>query len=517
MKKHVIVLLFIIIVSLIYCNIFAQNLKAVSAGVAVYPPGLGWDVYFCDDDAEAVKDYLINHQKWNSSYINLKLNSGATKNDILNAIDAMPTSSSYNNLFFYSGHGDEDGLKPYDWSGNARIDGDDLEDAFSNNGAKYAAFLNACKSGIFTSMSEGFISTSCSNTQLSYGADEGLGFYTLAMVNGLKNNSADSNSDGVITALELHTYIGENIETYDESQTPQYKNNSSIGTSFTFRFPKPTGLSSSLSGKDVQLSWNSVSGASGYKVYMGTSSGSYSQSYSSATTSYTVTDLSYNTTYYFAVTAYNDASESYYSSEVSETTPVMIATISGPSTRSSNQSGTWTANVGGGTSPFSYQWYQYFPPLEGQEVVVGEWIILHGETSQTLTCADIRDFKLKVRVIDTIPDSVYSPEFYVTIHLDKRSITSATNLVPKKFDISQNYPNPFNPSTDIKFQLPEASKVTLKVYDMLGREVAELINGNRNAGYHSVTFNAVNLPSGVYIYKIRAGKFTDVKKMILMK
>lgn len=101
------------------------------------------------------------------------------------------------------------------------------------------------------------------------------------------------------------------------------------------------------------------------------------------------------------------------------------------------------------------------------------------------------------------------------------SITSTgteQGLIPEDFELSQNFPNPFNPSTILKFGLPEASEVHLVVYDMLGREVAVLVNGKEmNAGYHEVTFNASQLASGVYFYRINAGDFSQIKKMLLMK
>jgi len=89
--------------------------------------------------------------------------------------------------------------------------------------------------------------------------------------------------------------------------------------------------------------------------------------------------------------------------------------------------------------------------------------------------------------------------------------------IPEAFSLSQNYPNPFNPTTNIKFAIPQASFVTLKVYDMLGREVASLISENMTAGSYTVDWNALNFTSGVYFYKISAGNFTDTKRMVLVK
>ncbi|MCK5088276.1 MAG: T9SS type A sorting domain-containing protein, partial [Melioribacteraceae bacterium] len=91
------------------------------------------------------------------------------------------------------------------------------------------------------------------------------------------------------------------------------------------------------------------------------------------------------------------------------------------------------------------------------------------------------------------------------------------NLIPDEFAISQNYPNPFNPSTTINFSIPKQSNVVLKVYDILGSEVATLFEGAKNAGNYEVDFNASNLASGMYIYTLRAGDFTTSKKMMLLK
>ncbi|MDP3684246.1 MAG: T9SS type A sorting domain-containing protein, partial [Ignavibacteria bacterium] len=89
--------------------------------------------------------------------------------------------------------------------------------------------------------------------------------------------------------------------------------------------------------------------------------------------------------------------------------------------------------------------------------------------------------------------------------------------VPAEFSLSQNYPNPFNPSTTINWRMAASSYVTLKVYDVLGKEVTTLVNNELEAGSHSVNFDASNLSSGIYFYELRAGNFIQNKKMILMR
>ena len=143
--------------------------------------------------------------------------------------------------------------------------------------------------------------------------------------------------------------------------------------------------------------------------------------------------------------------------------------------------------------------------------------------------ADVRDGNLGYDIYGNIYDS----GVITAISKDENP-----NILPEEFVLYQNYPNPFNPSTTIKYSLPQITHhlipslegnersdrsvlVTLKVYDVLGREVATLVNEVKSPGYYTVTFNASSvgggLPSGIYFYKLTAGNFSAVKKMILMK
>lgn len=98
------------------------------------------------------------------------------------------------------------------------------------------------------------------------------------------------------------------------------------------------------------------------------------------------------------------------------------------------------------------------------------------------------------------------------------SVVLVDNIIPENYNVSQNFPNPFNPSTIIKYQIPQNSFVSLKVYNSLGQEAATLVNGMVNAGSYEVQLNASNLSSGVYFYVIKAGEnFVQTKKMILIK
>lgn len=97
------------------------------------------------------------------------------------------------------------------------------------------------------------------------------------------------------------------------------------------------------------------------------------------------------------------------------------------------------------------------------------------------------------------------------------SVEPATSEVPRQFRLAQNYPNPFNPSTIIKFELPKTSQVSLTVYDVLGRQVAVLVNERREAGVYEVKFDGSGLSSGVYFYRLTAGSFVQTHKLLLMR
>jgi hypothetical protein len=96
-------------------------------------------------------------------------------------------------------------------------------------------------------------------------------------------------------------------------------------------------------------------------------------------------------------------------------------------------------------------------------------------------------------------------------------VTPVSSEVPGSYSLSQNYPNPFNPSTNIKFDVPQASHIKISVYDIQGKETAILVNETLNPGSYNIDFDASGLPSGVYIYKLTAVNYTDTKKMILIK
>ena len=106
---------------------------------------------------------------------------------------------------------------------------------------------------------------------------------------------------------------------------------------------------------------------------------------------------------------------------------------------------------------------------------------------------------------------------FMKIHWYMEGIHQVSGQVPATYSLMQNLPNPFNPSTKINFDIPKSSFVTLKVYDVTGRMVGNLVSQNIPAGKYEYEWNANNMPSGIYFYTLRAGDFRQTKKMVLLK
>jgi hypothetical protein len=160
-----------------------------------------------------------------------------------------------------------------------------------------------------------------------------------------------------------------------------------------------------------------------------------------------------------------------------------------------------------------------FPPVPvpivtlGDSIWVGEgsWIVKQYLPSNyvDLSILELPSFTIPGRVRETIPE------------IPLMSVEDDFSAVADQYVLNQNYPNPFNPATTISFTLPEAGKVSLKVFDIIGNEIAELIDGRMQSGTHSITFNTASLPfelsSGIYFYRIEANDFVQTRKMTLLK
>lgn len=157
-----------------------------------------------------------------------------------------------------------------------------------------------------------------------------------------------------------------------------------------------------------------------------------------------------------------------------------------------------TTPIGSGTAPFTGTYIPSSPlsALNGQ-TVNGSWVL----------------------GIDDIAagDSGVLKAWCIVVTYRRLIGGIATIEIPNYYSLAQNYPNPFNPATQIKFSVPKAVNVSLKVYDILGKEVATLVNEMTQPGFHTVDFDASNLATGIYFYRIDAGEFSSVKKMMLVK
>ncbi|MBX3006796.1 MAG: T9SS type A sorting domain-containing protein [Melioribacteraceae bacterium] len=138
-----------------------------------------------------------------------------------------------------------------------------------------------------------------------------------------------------------------------------------------------------------------------------------------------------------------------------------------------------------------------YVPIHSASIQTGQSVIVWAEQNETgeLTAVQVQQVSAELTTVQ---------------NENKESL-------PTTYELKQNYPNPFNPSTEISFSISNTEEVSLEVYNMIGQKVAVLINETMNAGSHSVKFNAFNMASGVYLYKLTAGKFVSIKKMILLK
>jgi photosystem II stability/assembly factor-like uncharacterized protein len=190
---------------------------------------------------------------------------------------------------------------------------------------------------------------------------------------------------------------------------------------------------------------------------------------------------------------------------------------------------TWTAMDTSGLSGLSLFYIAYAKGTSGSYVITSHYNVGGAFTAIPGTAYTI-DNGYTWKQVDSLPhgrpsfssgingwsagmnDSVYKWVSDILV-----TSVEEINSIAETFTLKQNYPNPFNPNTTIQFQIPNASFVNLKVYDILGNEVAVLVNEEKSVGSYEVEFNAAALSSGIYFYMISAGSFVETKKMILMK
>lgn len=146
--------------------------------------------------------------------------------------------------------------------------------------------------------------------------------------------------------------------------------------------------------------------------------------------------------------------------------------------------------------------------------------VIDGGVNQTTRSSSLFDAGFGLQWYNFQETNNFGRGYNLVIRTVVDLLTSAVEeetLLPDNYALMQNYPNPFNPATVINYRLPIANWVTLKIYDVLGREIAALVNEYKEAGSYKATWDATNIPSGVYFYKLTGGSYTSVKKMLLMR
>ena len=162
-------------------------------------------------------------------------------------------------------------------------------------------------------------------------------------------------------------------------------------------------------------------------------------------------------------------------------------------------------NMSGGSDRRYLQSFGPFnmSPNDTQSIIVAQVIARGSSNLNSLT---------QLRTLSDYVQGIYDENFQSVL-----AVNNVSSEVPAQFELSQNYPNPFNPVTNLEFGISKLGFVSLKVYDMLGKEIKTLVNEDMSAGRYVIDFDGSNLPSGVYFYKLDAGGLSITKSMVLLK
>jgi photosystem II stability/assembly factor-like uncharacterized protein len=279
----------------------------------------------------------------------------------------------------------------------------------------------------------------------------------------------------------------------------------------------------------ARLSWRLATGASAYQVQVATTadfSTTVIDQNGITDTSYLVAGLANNTIYYWRVKAVNAGGTSDWSSVWSFVTIVQLPSqvllispanfeiIAADSVRFLWQKSAPQVNL---------YWFEFATDSLMTNAVIDSTLAAADTTTIVRQLLDNQSYWWRVRAKNPAGWGPFSVQRQFRVDLSTR--VHAKDEIPRELSLRQNYPNPFNPSTTIEYTLPQPSHVELRIYDVRGFEIAILVNGKQEAGKHTLQFNAANLPSGIYFYRLRVGHslsgssrdFEETKKFILMK
>jgi hypothetical protein len=177
-----------------------------------------------------------------------------------------------------------------------------------------------------------------------------------------------------------------------------------------------------------------------------------------------------------------------------------------PTTENSTDNALYTLNIDGITTQSI---------IRDQNAIGGDWAILFRSYIPANTTVSV---KVEDTGNSTVGPVIRADAVKFQLMAGTTDIENFNeDLLPAAYSLGQNYPNPFNPSTIINYQVKDDCFVSLKIYDLLGRKVATLVNENKKAGYYNINYNAENISSGVYFYRLETNNFIDTKKMILLR
>ncbi len=366
------------------------------------------------------------------------------------------------------------------------------------------------------------------------------------------------------TGLAASTEYFYRVYAHNTAGNSVFSNEANATTQSTPTPPNaPSGLTATtISSSQINLAWtDNASNEDGFKIERKTGAGgTYAEvgSVGANVISFSNTGLAASTQYFYRVFAHNLGGNSTFSNEANATTSAASGSnlaLNKPATALST-SGT---NVASRAFDGSTSTYWRSGSLTSNPV---NWLRVDLQTAQTVSRVVIKwrstyyakTYEIQVsnddvnwttvltdnagnggtddvsfaavsaryvRLYMTVKNSssyrVNDMEVYAGLAKSVASSASENEAAPEEFMLAQNYPNPFNPSTSITFSMPEAAHVTLKVYSVLGAEVATLVEGQQEAGQHTVEFAAHTLPSGIYYYVLKSGEIKLVRKLLLVK